>query len=209
MPLLNLDVRGGIGTWTVNTTVCFHETRILSHSSTVVGSPTIVFILYRYFQCPAFRRGWGAYESTYLFAKLSTLVIIAVIDSDNCLFRSHSRTLIPVIRQILLLLSTIAFFIAQCIFAPFLDPVNNASEWTSRLNYVTTSTTALLIALDVPGRDIIETYVLYRWVVFPLRSTSHIADGSLWQYLYCDIWTQLLWVGRLAGYMLFQYSFAP
>ncbi|KAF9453858.1 hypothetical protein P691DRAFT_771149 [Macrolepiota fuliginosa MF-IS2] len=109
----------------------------------------------------AFRRGWGAYESTYLFAKLSTLVIIAVIDSDNCLFRSRSRTTIPIIRQILLLLSTISFFVAQCIFAPFLDPVNNASEWTSRLNYVTTSTTALLIALDVPGKDIIDTYVLY------------------------------------------------
>lgn len=115
---------------------------------------------------PAFRRGWGAYESTYLFAKLSTLLIIAVIDSDNCLFRSRSRTLISVIRQILLLVSTIAFFIAQCIFAPFLDPVNNASEWTSRLNYVTTSTTALLIALDVPGKDVIDTYVLY-WLVFP------------------------------------------
>lgn len=109
----------------------------------------------------AFRRGWGTYESTYLFAKFSTLIIIAVIDSDNCLFRSQSRTLIPIIRQILLLLSTIAFFIVQCIFAPFLDPVNNASEWTSRLNYVTTATTALLIALDVPRKDIIDTYVLY------------------------------------------------
>ncbi|KXN90068.1 hypothetical protein AN958_05073 [Leucoagaricus sp. SymC.cos] len=108
-----------------------------------------------------FRRGWGAYESTYLFAKLSTLVIIAVIDSDNCLFRSQSRNLIPIIRQVLLLLATIAFFVAQCIFAPFLDPVNNASEWTSRLNYVTTATTALLIALDVPGKEIIDTYVLY------------------------------------------------
>ncbi|XP_006454307.1 hypothetical protein AGABI2DRAFT_197252 [Agaricus bisporus var. bisporus H97] len=108
-----------------------------------------------------FRRGWGTYESTYLFAKLSTLITIAVIDSDNCLFRSYSRKLIPIIRQILLLVSTIAFFVSQCIFAPFLDPVNNASEWTSRLNYVTTSTTALLIASNVPGKEIIGTYVLY------------------------------------------------
>ncbi|TFK41203.1 hypothetical protein BDQ12DRAFT_768018 [Crucibulum laeve] len=108
-----------------------------------------------------FRRGWGTYESTYLFAKLSTLVVIAVIDTDNCLFRSQSRMVIPVVRQVLLLLSTIGFFIAQCIFAPFLDPVNNASEWTSRLNYVTTATTALAIALNIPGKDIIDTYVLY------------------------------------------------
>ncbi len=70
--------------------------------------------------------------------------------------------MIPIIRQILLLLSTITFFIIQCTLAPFLDPVNNASEWTSRLNYVTTSTTALLIALNVPGKDVIDTYVLYR-----------------------------------------------
>ncbi|TFK30404.1 hypothetical protein FA15DRAFT_579807 [Coprinopsis marcescibilis] len=109
----------------------------------------------------AFRRGWGTYESTYLFAKLSTLAIIAIIDSNNCIFRSYSRTTIPVVRQIILLISTTGFFMAQCIYAPFLDPVNNASEWTSRLNYVTTSTTALLISLNVPNKHIIDTYVLY------------------------------------------------
>lgn len=108
-----------------------------------------------------FRRGWGTYESTYLGAKFSTLVIIAVIDPNNCLFRSLSRYNLSVIRQVLLLLSTIGFFIAQCIFAPFLDPVNNASEWTSRLNYLTTSAVALAIALKVPGEDIFNTYVLY------------------------------------------------
>ncbi|EFI28599.1 hypothetical protein CC1G_13626 [Coprinopsis cinerea okayama7 len=110
----------------------------------------------------AFRRGWGTYSSTYLFAKLSTLVIIAVMDTNNCLFHSFSshRT-IPVARQIILLISTIGFFIAQSVYAPFLDPVNNASEWTSRLNYVSTATTALLVQLDVPGKEVVETYVLY------------------------------------------------
>ncbi|KAF8641214.1 hypothetical protein AX17_000848 [Amanita inopinata Kibby_2008] len=108
-----------------------------------------------------FRRGWGTYESTYLFAKLSALVTIAVIDSDNCLFRSVSRSVLPVARQVLLLALMIAFFVVQCIYAPFLDPVNNASEWTSRLNYVTTSLSALLIALNIPGKKIVGTYVLY------------------------------------------------
>ncbi|RDB29648.1 hypothetical protein Hypma_015565 [Hypsizygus marmoreus] len=108
-----------------------------------------------------FRRNWGTYESTYLGAKFSTLIIIAVIDSDNCLFRSLSRTHIPIIRQVLLLVCTIGFFLAQCVFAPFLDPVNNASEWTSRLNYLTTSAVALAIVLNVPGEDILTTYVLY------------------------------------------------
>ncbi|PPQ62841.1 hypothetical protein CVT24_000535 [Panaeolus cyanescens] len=109
----------------------------------------------------AFRRGWGTYISTYLFAKLSTLLIIAIFDPDNCLFRNYSRTTISVIRQILLLLTTIGFFIAQCIFAPFLDPINNASEWTSRLNYLTTASTALAVTLNIPGKEILESYVLY------------------------------------------------
>ncbi|KDR84944.1 hypothetical protein GALMADRAFT_1322109 [Galerina marginata CBS 339.88] len=108
-----------------------------------------------------FRRGWGTYISTYLFAKLSTLAIIAVIDPDNCLFRSLSRSTIPIIRQVLLLASALCFFIAQCAFAPFLDPVNNASEWTSRLNYLSTSATALAITLNIPGKDIVDSYVLY------------------------------------------------
>ncbi|KAG6911998.1 hypothetical protein DXG01_000246 [Tephrocybe rancida] len=91
-----------------------------------------------------FRRSWGTYESTYLGAKFSTLLIVAVIDPDNCLFRSVSRSRLPV-----------------CIIAPFLDPVNNASEWTSRLNYLTTSIVALVVALNIPSGNIFNTYILY------------------------------------------------
>ncbi|KAF5385209.1 hypothetical protein D9615_001490 [Tricholomella constricta] len=111
-----------------------------------------------------FRRGWGTYESTYLGAKLSTLFIIAVIDPDNCLFRSLSRSHLPIVRQVLLLVCTIGFFVAQCIFAPFLDPVNNASEWTSRLNYLSTSTVALIVVFDIPAENIFNTYILYTLV---------------------------------------------
>ena len=48
---------------------------------------------------------------------------------------------------------------------PFLDPVNNASEWTSRLNYLSTSATAFAITLDIPGKEILDSYVLYRYAV--------------------------------------------
>jgi hypothetical protein len=88
-------------------------------------------------------------------------LIIAIIDPDNCLFRGLSRSRIAIVRQVLLLISTVGFFSAQCIYAPFLDPVNNASEWVSRLNYVTTSAVALAVALDIPGKDVVETYILY------------------------------------------------
>ncbi|KAJ7492658.1 hypothetical protein FB451DRAFT_1219165 [Mycena latifolia] len=108
-----------------------------------------------------FRRNWGPYEAIYLFAKLSALFIVAVIDSDNCFFRTLSRSAVPIARQVLLLLFTLGFFIAQCVLGPFLDPINNASEWISRLNYVTTAALALAVALDVPGKSILETYVLY------------------------------------------------
>lgn len=112
-----------------------------------------------------FRRNWGTYESTYLGAKLSTLVIIAVIDNNNCLFRSLPSSNIPIVRQVFLLISTIGFFLAQCILAPFLDPVNNASEWVSRLNYVTTASVSLAVACDIPGNDVLNTYVLYVYVL--------------------------------------------
>ncbi|KAG7099182.1 hypothetical protein E1B28_001051 [Marasmius oreades] len=108
-----------------------------------------------------FRRDWGTYEPIYLFVKLSTLVIVAVIDPDNCFFRSAPRAVIPIVRQVLLLTSTVGFFLAQCFLGPFLDPVNNASEWVSRLNYVLTSLLALLVTLDVPGKDLLNYYVLY------------------------------------------------
>ncbi|KAI0825060.1 hypothetical protein BC628DRAFT_1321069 [Trametes gibbosa] len=108
-----------------------------------------------------FRRGWATYESTYLFAKLTTLLLTAVIDPNNCLFRTAPRGKVAVARQILLLVAMLVFFALQCVYAPFLDPVNNASEWTSRLNYVLTSAVSLAVALNIPGEDIFDGPVLY------------------------------------------------
>jgi hypothetical protein len=84
-----------------------------------------------------------------------------VINPDNCFFRSFSRTRVVVVRQVLLLAATVIFFAIQWTFSPFRDPVNNASEWVSRLNYVLTSLVALLVALDIPGTNIINGPILY------------------------------------------------
>jgi hypothetical protein len=116
-----------------------------------------------------FRRGWGTFQAMYLFAKLSTLLIITLLDPANCLFRTlHPVALARILlaRQILLLVSTIGFFAAQCIYAPFLDPTNNGSEWVSRCNYVLTAGIALILAVDVPKgvKDAFSDYVLYMWV---------------------------------------------
>ncbi|KAI0082304.1 hypothetical protein K474DRAFT_1655685 [Panus rudis PR-1116 ss-1] len=108
-----------------------------------------------------FRRGWATYESIALFAKLVALALTAVVDPDNCLFRSLSRDRVAVARQILLLLAMLVFFLMQCFLAPFLDPVNNASEWTSRANYVVTSAVSLGVALNIPGKDFLNGPMLY------------------------------------------------
>jgi hypothetical protein len=97
-------------------------------------------------------------------AKLSVLLIIAVIDSNNCFFRSLDRQGVSVARQSLLAVSSLFFLVFHSLSAPFADPVDNANEWTSRLNYLSTSLTTLLIALDLPSKEIFETYILYRSV---------------------------------------------
>lgn len=147
---------------------------ILSHSSITVCLYPSIPQLSIICLILDFRRGWADYQSTYLFAKFSTLLLVAVIDPNNCFFRSLSRTHVPIVRQILLLISTVGFFSAQSFFAPFLDPINNASEWTSRLNYILTSAVALGVALNIPGKDVFNTYVLYVFVFYP-NAISHVA----------------------------------
>lgn len=111
-----------------------------------------------------FRRGWSGYALVSITAKLTTLLLTALIDPDTCLFRSLNRTRILVARQIVLTIAMGFFFILQCFTGPFSNPVNNASEWTSRLNFLLTSMVSLGTALDVPGRDILDGVVIYMWV---------------------------------------------
>ncbi|KZT02648.1 uncharacterized protein LAESUDRAFT_729889 [Laetiporus sulphureus 93-53] len=110
-----------------------------------------------------FRRGWGTYECVFLLAKLTTLLITDVVDPDNCLFRTLSQSHVVIARQVVLLATMLLYFVLQCIFAPFLDPVGNASEWTSRMNYVLTSALALAVAFNIPDEaaDILNGPVLY------------------------------------------------
>ena len=108
-----------------------------------------------------YRRGWATYEAIFLFTKFLALMIVAIIDPNNCLFRSLPRTHVEVARQIILLCVMLGFFLVQCIVAPSLDPVGNASEFTSWLNYVLTSLIALLVALKVKGQASFNGWVLY------------------------------------------------
>jgi len=111
-----------------------------------------------------FRRSWAAYKSIYIWGKLSTLLIVAVLDPDNCAFRNTPRNTVNVVRQAVMVAAMILFFLLQCFLAPFNDPVSNASEWISRLNYVTTSAVGLLVALNVPGSNILNGPVMMAYV---------------------------------------------
>ncbi|KDQ13737.1 hypothetical protein BOTBODRAFT_111078 [Botryobasidium botryosum FD-172 SS1] len=112
----------------------------------------------------AYRRPWGTYKSLFLTFKLSALLITSLITPSTCLLRSFARSWaseISVARQSILAVTMFAFFLVQCFAAPFVDPVNNASEWFSRLSYMLTAIVGLLAALNVKGTGFIEGPVLY------------------------------------------------
>ena len=94
-------------------------------------------------------------------AKLATLLLTALIDPDTCLLRSANRTKVLVARQIVLTIAMGFFFILQCVTGPFSNPVNNASEWTSRLNFLLTSVVSLGTVLDVSAKDVLDGVVIY------------------------------------------------
>jgi hypothetical protein len=68
---------------------------------------------------------------------------------------------VDVIRQGVLVATMFGALLLQCFMAPFIDPVSNASEWTSRASYFVTSGVGLFVALNVKGKDVINGPVLY------------------------------------------------
>lgn len=123
-------------------------------------------------------------------AKLTTLLLTALIDPDTCLFRSVNRKRILVARQIILTIAMGFFFVLQCVTGPFSNPVNNASEWTSRLNFVLTSVVSLGTVLDVPGKEVLDGVVLYLQALsLFLLLTWETDPPPFLQGVYFDLWT--------------------
>ena len=67
-------------------------------------------------------------------------------------------------REAVLVCAMFGFLVLQCFLGPFVEPINNAGEWISRLNYCLTAIVGLLVALNVPGQSIINGPVLYMCV---------------------------------------------
>ena len=110
--------------------------------------------------------GWGTYKASYLLVKLTTLLTVAVLNSNNCLFRNANPNTVSLIRQIILVFAMSVFLLVQSILSPFLDPVYNASEWVSRVGYVAFAILGLVATLDLPTgvKNALNGPVLYAYV---------------------------------------------
>ena len=97
----------------------------------------------------------------YLLAKLTALLIVALADPQNCLWHSLSERTVLLIRQTTLILAMLAFFIVQNILTPFINPISNASEWTSRASYLVTSILGLAGIFGGKSKAILQGPVLY------------------------------------------------
>jgi hypothetical protein len=62
------------------------------------------------------------------------------------------------------------YLLVQSITAQFIDPISNASEWTSHMNFVLTALLGLLVALAVPGQTFWNGWALYMQVIFSKMS---------------------------------------
>lgn len=97
----------------------------------------------------------------YIAAKLSLLLIVALANPSNCILRTVPERTVLAIRQSLLIILTAGFLILQTLAGPFIDPVSNASEWTSRAGYLATSILGVGNIFGGEAKSILQGPVLY------------------------------------------------
>lgn len=120
-------------------------------------------------------------KSIYLFVKLAALLIVALADPSNCLMRSVPARTALLIRQAILVLVMAGFWVLQSLVAPYLDPINNASEWVSRASY---TITAGIGVVGVSGasdsvKKAFEGPFLYVYVPTDCSFSMSLADVSI------------------------------
>ena len=63
-------------------------------------------------------------------------------------------------REAILVAAMAVFFLLQCFIVPFVHPIDNASEWVSRLNYLLTAAIGLAVAAQVRSSDVLQGPIL-------------------------------------------------
>lgn len=103
-----------------------------------------------------YRRRWASFKAIYLLIKLANILLIVIISKNNCLFRSRTAVYLSVVRQGSLLAFMTLFLLAMVVSKPFVDLCSNNSDTVSRVGYVLIALIGLLVALDVPGKEVLN-----------------------------------------------------
>ncbi|BGP51645.1 hypothetical protein JCM10450v2_007595 [Rhodotorula kratochvilovae] len=92
------------------------------------------------------------YRGALVF-KLVNVLLVVLIQKNNCVFRSYGETYLSVVRQGSLLTFMALFCLASALSSPYLTRISNSSDIVSRVGYVFLSLLGLLAALSLPGTD--------------------------------------------------------
>ncbi|BGP35334.1 hypothetical protein JCM10296v2_007170 [Rhodotorula toruloides] len=100
-----------------------------------------------------YRRPWACFRSIYLLVKLVNVLLVVLIQKNNCAFRSYNTTYLSVIRQGCLFAFMCLFCVLSAFSSPFLDIPSNSSDLVSRFGYVILAMLGLLAAVKIPYTD--------------------------------------------------------
>lgn len=81
------------------------------------------------------------------------MLIVVILQRENCLFRSQTSVYLGVVRQGSLVAFMSLFLLHMAFSKPFLDSISNRSDRVSRIGYVAIAVVGLLVALDVKGKE--------------------------------------------------------
>lgn len=121
------------------------------------------------------------------------MLLVVLIQKDNCAFRSFSATHLSVIRQGCLFAFMCLFCVLSAVSSPFLDIPSNSSDLVSRFGYVILAMLGLLAAVKIPYTDpatIAVNVVIYGFscarIVFLWCSDTHLPASRLQRLLHRD-----------------------
>ncbi|ORY68070.1 hypothetical protein BCR35DRAFT_326470 [Leucosporidium creatinivorum] len=107
-----------------------------------------------------YRRPWASFKALYMLIKLVNVLLIVIIQKNNCAFRSYSSIYLGVVRQGSLVAFMSLFLLSMRASKPFADVISNTSDMVSRIGYVVIAVIGLLVALDVKGEEALGGPVL-------------------------------------------------
>ncbi|CAO1636815.1 unnamed protein product [Sympodiomycopsis kandeliae] len=111
-----------------------------------------------------YNRRFPGYKPFYLmFFKFTTLLVLSIFTSKNCLWRKKPVEHVVVIQQGVLIGLQAVLLGVHIWTKPFVDVISNRSELVSRTVYVFTAVIGLLVALRVKGSNVYQSVIL--WII--------------------------------------------